>query len=974
MPTGNYNVQANTRFFGTVHFRGNVVAVTPNTTITVDTAGELYIDSSHLYCCDRVQLWNGIVLAAGATTSGKLTFNNHCLIEDAKTAVKIYNGVIPATGYTFLSNGTIYNRDRVCIDINQYPAAGSPQPTPPYNFPFLLYDNVFTSRDLTHFVPTSGYGWPMQYPATSGTATALKAPYTPTATYAAFMPHYNIINPSGAGAPGVGYPYQGLNDGTFANLGIKLVNVGSFATDTLPNRAATYNGITIGDDYLYAGNAGINLFDTLCEGIYALHSNLTCYNNTFMYMHSPAAPVANPTANGIDAISTATTPLPVGVTAYPKYNLKVAGNSTPTNNQFFDCSKGINCQQYYNVDVENCKVAHSPTTVTAAMGNNGVYFLSRRFHDVTIKGNGITNVLTGITVKTGIGGGYINQFSGNIDISSNTINSNMGGAPPVTGSGMAVITGIALTNMFLSGTDTNVYSIGNALVDNNTMNYVYNGIAVNGYHFGQPCITTNSNIRMNNYIGTVSAQYGISHVNCFGDIINGNTVNGPGATIPVTTFGTTAVGKLTGIYATAVNAANITCNYTGDMNVGFQFLSANIMNWLNNEMNRNTVGMVLNGTFGDQGNVAMASNNIWKNTLSWWASGGSNYNIHTYHSLPFSSTAWADSIYVEPNPSGASSVIIYDPLNNHNAPFIPTYCYGVGSAGSGNALILLTGTASLPSCLILYATYPKMIKPVTGAVSDNPSQNWIAQNNVWQAIQLDATLKDSSNVLHQFATMAVDSRYKWLSDIQAAVMRGDKSKAATLLATDIHAYVDTATDSATGVTMKDGIEADNVVSTYLNLYSQYLKYMDSSMNGDDSLQVKTLANLCPLNYGNGVYEAQALYSILYEDDTTQFNGSCETDTSARHSQPYNEVIGSQAYKLFPNPNSGGITLKQSFADNNTVQLSVRDVLGRVVYSGVAEFNGGNAKIDLSRLDNGVYILQLNDAKQKISNFKFVIQK
>jgi hypothetical protein len=324
------------------------------------------------------------------------------------------------------------------VDIARYPAIGAAQPTPPYDYPFYITDNVFTSRDLTQFVPTSGYGWPMQYPATSGTSNALKAAYTPTAFYASFMPHYNIINPNGAGT-GFGYPYQSLNDGTVANIGIRLNAVGSYATTSTPNDTATYNGIVIGEDVMLAGNAGMNMFDTLYEGIYALSSNLTSYNNTFMYMHKPAGPVANPTGDGITAVAPLVT-LATGVTTYPKYNLVVSGSAT--SNQFFDCTRGIGCQQYFNADIENSIIIHSPTTVAAAMGQNAINFLSRRFHNVTMTGNEVTNMQSGLTLNTGMGGGFINQFSGRISVSGNTINSNMGGAPPVAGSGMGIVTGI----------------------------------------------------------------------------------------------------------------------------------------------------------------------------------------------------------------------------------------------------------------------------------------------------------------------------------------------------------------------------------------------------------------------------------------------------------------------------------------------------------------------------------------------------
>lgn len=59
--------------------------------------------------------------------------------------------------------------------------------------------------------------------------------------------------------------------------------------------------------------------------------------------------------------------------------------------------------------------------------------------------------------------------------------------------------------------------------------------------------------------------------------------------------------------------------------------------------------------------------------------------------------------------------------------------------------------------------------------------------------------------------------------------------------------------------------------------------------------------------------------------------------------------------IYPNPSKGEFTL---FLDFKGILISVRDVLGRLVYSGVAD-NLKN-KIDIRHEDNGVYILELRD--------------
>jgi hypothetical protein len=135
--------------------------------------------------------------------------------------------------------------------------------------------------------------------------------------------------------------------------------------------------------------------------------------------------------------------------------------------------------------------------------------------------------------------------------------------------------------------------------------------------------------------------------------------------------------------------------------------------------------------------------------------------------------------------------------------------------------------------------------------------------------------------------------------------------------------------------------------------------------------------LCPYTNGNVVFQAEAMYRILFADDTTSFDGNCDSDTSTGGRGVNQGVITTNAiqqYKLYPNPNNGSFIIRQSTADITPVSVTIKDVLGRGVFTQSIQFNGGISQLQLSNLPAGVYILQITDANQKISNFKFVIQK
>jgi hypothetical protein len=337
--------------------------------------------------------------------------------------------------------------------------------------------------------------------------------------------------------------------------------------------------------------------------------------------------------------------------------------------------------------------------------------------------------------------------------------------------------------------------------------------------------------------------------------------------------------------------------------------------------------------------------------------------------------ATGSTMYVSANTS-ATATYIYDPLNNNDAYSSLLWAYGTGGS-SGNGLNVLSNP-TFPTCLYPYATYPRPSYIVTGSFEEGMAQEWIAQYGMWQNILLDNTYTSGYPELVDFANKAANSRYGWLSNIEAAIMSGDEATARTLLATDIDTYVDTTTDTTTRVVMQDGVAADYIVGNYVTLYNQYLKYMDTAMTGNDSAQVLAIASLCPYTNGNVVYQAQAFYRILFGDDTTQFGGNCGTDTATGakgvNHNTINEANGKQQYQLYPNPNSGSFILTQSIAENGNVGVSVKDVLGRDVYSGNVLFVSGRSQLKLDNLTSGVYLMQLTDSNQKVSNFKFVVEK
>lgn len=80
------------------------------------------------------------------------------------------------------------------------------------------------------------------------------------------------------------------------------------------------------------------------------------------------------------------------------------------------------------------------------------------------------------------------------------------------------------------------------------------------------------------------------------------------------------------------------------------------------------------------------------------------------------------------------------------------------------------------------------------------------------------------------------------------------------------------------------------------------------------------------------------------------------------------IIDMQSASVYPNPSAGNMNVAFTATESATLQLSVSDIAGKVVDSRTVKVYTGsnNLNIDLSSLNNGFYILNLNTGAQQWS--------
>lgn len=653
-----------------------------------------------------------------------------------------------------------------------------------------------------------------------------------------------------------------------------------------------------------------------------------------------------------DGIGGQCPPAAVDSPDYAKYRMQILNNNdtAPTTNVFYENYRAATSMSYYDVNISN-------TNVTNYGADHGFYISSQRYYSISVTGNYLWNPGTGISMNTTLlgTGATTPQFAGNLNINNNNI---QGGY-------------IGITVNKLVGAGSSFLPGAIAHVNNNIVDYANSGIAVNGYTL--QLITTDTNsVILNRYF--TGWGYGIEHSNCNNSFIRDNVVQGDLAPAPaISTSYFSAPSCQVGIYGTLNVNATVTCNICANLSTGFQFVgSGNLTIWNTNVMELDSLGLVLQDNFGQQGFPGGPTcGDIWRGS-TYWSTGSLTHK--TIHTLNFGPPM--DSIYVNLFGSGTD---IYDPARNDNQPVNLLWTYG-GSGGAGNGLVTSTVNGIESSCEERSGAGYRISNSsnsrdslleniVTNPLYSYHPLNWIQLNNLYRMMRADSSYAINSSILASFQSIAAGCRIGWLSNIKNAIAKGDKSTALTLLGYGIHTYIDTS--------IGDDTTADYIVTNYITLYNKYLLYQDTSLAGADSAVVKAIANLCPELNGNVVFEARALYRILYEDDTTVFNDTCNIDTSGMVGRYANNKksmpLSLQQYQLFPNPNDGSFTLKQLNTDNTPVNISVQDVLGKRIFLQSMQFINNTTQVQVGNVPPGVYLLQIADGNGKTTNFKFVVR-
>lgn len=168
---------------------------------------------------------------------------------------------------------------------------------------------------------------------------------------------------------------------------------------------------------------------------------------------------------------------------------------------------------------------------------------------------------------------------------------------------------------------------------------------------------------------------------------------------------------------------------------------------------------------------------------------------------------------------------------------------------------------------------------------------------------------------------------------------------------------------------------NNIEENYKKYHEIYIKYQQGNCGVADSNDLRGIAEKCPFNDGSVVYQARALYNLIFDTRET-FPDLCPEDIGAKSMTIANETTEHRdEILLYPNPAKDEVFIALDQPELTSIEITVMDANGKVVFANsVLDVRDGLATFTLD-VDNGMYFVNvINPITNESSVEKLVIHK
>jgi hypothetical protein len=716
---------------------------------------------------------------------------------------------------------------------------------------------------------------------------------------------------------------------------------------------------------------GINYFDNMNYGIWLKQSGATVQNNRFQYISGRIASSLS------GALNTGIAILGQVSTADPVYNITIGGAASGEPNMVTECLQGIALYgDYKTTNVLNNLISviatNGPGIISATLtGATGIYINpgvsnthSKTF--ITVSNNYVANHQTGIMQVRVTG-----TPNSTIIYDANTVTANASGS-----------LGYCTHGIYLQD-PANIGPTVSLTVSNNTITNTTNGITFLNVKSAASSYTCFSNKCLLRYkTGATLSQNGIEFLGCkMIQAHNNHVICDPAAA---------ALGgniNVAGIYLQNSSTMYIHCNLVEQLGRGMVF-EGNCLSTSNpgrvgafsgsgisqNTMSQAQDGFVLktNGLIGRQGSPptishptgGVPSDNYWDMTTTAGFSHGTFNNWETF--VINTTNAYNTSTLFNTGVHSGNQATFPD--WNSGSPVADKYIpigfpLAIGTlAACGPIPHSMSSTSADDSLFQVELQF--IIVDTTSLPVFSDETHIIQRHDIYDILDDDATVCNGNNCLKKFYSDGRKGNYKKFKDVDDDISAGR--------------YTDALKDN-------NSIYPQNSIELNQKNCNSLLLSLLLNPSAFDSVQlssINSIAQMCPLQAGNSVYQARALLNLL-NGQALEFPNNCDSSSQlGGHGMIHNstslnnktKMVASSEFKVFPNPNDGNITVEYSLIEGGVGLLVIYDLEGNKLASYPLAENQNLMQLHTDTLSSGIYIYHYEQNGQCKKTGKLVIIK
>lgn len=908
---GKYFIANDVTLTNMVTFDNSEVLVAPNVTITVPSGARLTFKGAHVYACSG-EMWEGIVVENGGIlsilNSGNGANSKVSLIEDAITAAKVLNDISKLDAIN-----SVFNKNLTAITLQNIAETTLP------NYQVNIENNLFTCRDI----PFVRGNWSasnllmnqLRFPVSTLATTLLDDQYIKD----------NVFSSTNSNAY-LKAPYNWQKSA----FGIRCVNVGYTTNETMQN--PSYKILTIG----VTNQNSFNLFDNLSVGIYSSRANLKLINNKFQ--------------NTIIDNNSAVPLLMKGKGIY-LFTGKAAKNKVTVDNSIFsNCHNAININNYYEVYLTNNTIKSTQLESLAVpnvdhQGKNGINVTTNQYRRIEITSNFIYNIENGVVFNSVFGAVYnvfggvdlFQQYTGQVNIIDNLIQPEFIGYMTSANLNDRYVRNAIIANNVINASVPDLTNLSGSSVSitDNELYQVNKGIEVQNWYKGIIIEDNKMSLKESSMNGF--EHVGITHSsNSIGsnlpNLIKDNEISG---------FGINNINTYGIKYNQSINS-KINCNRISLTNSALCFSGSSLGSIAKrNTFNNHQYGFVLNGSgtaIGVQGGDLLSNRPADNEYVG--------FGFGTFKTAVMGgASSITNGMWVHNTP-------LYNPDLSSTSIWPSTLAdeYAIGNGTIFTSLLPMGAIQNCPNVSMAPVNEPDLIAVerdyihdyIAGNISfkvEPQKTNYIVEKQLVNMMLNDIELVQGDIKLEAYLSGMKKSNHALINEIEKNLALGNYTEAEVILSQ---------------------VQPNEIDDNFTRFQRIYIRYSQGLFDENDRLKLFDLGNKCPLTNGKVVFQARALYGVIYGYDYL-FRDNCLPNEKVINSNNSNGIASElnsvvNEIKVYPNPNNGKFYINSM----NLKKVRVMDMQGREIQFEMQQINEHIFEVQLNA-SKGLYNIQVSDS-------------